>query len=367
MAITVLPGQSVGSQIGTGLGNVLSQGLQNIANTKLQNLLQQQERAQQMPGLLALGLNPQQASSLSMLPANVQQEVIKQHLAGPSNQLFAAALNDALGGTGTSSLQAVLGQPAQGTQQAPGMQQASGQQGLNIPAGLKPQQALQLAQLGQQRKQFEEKIGLEKSKIAQRKQEHIDKETLPFVKEIQEKALAARDSDMRLNRIEELNNFGELGNEELNLVADMLGKVGIDISAIQTADAQELKKLSTDFLKDAGKFFHGKVTDNDVKIFLMTTPTLMQSQEGRARVINNLRLMNEAYRVENDAMNEIIEEHGGERPRNIATLVEKKSKKRLDEIADAFKKGVRSDYKNYKAEYPKYKGPVPLWSGKLFS
>jgi len=107
-----------------------------------------------------------------------------------------------------------------------------------------------------------------------------------------------------------------------------------------TADAQELDKLSSDYLKDIKEVFGAKITESMIQQFLKTVPTLSQSKEGRERIIRNLDIFSQAADIRYDVMHDIIEENGGKRPRNLEAKVEKRANKELDRLAEKFKVGA---------------------------
>jgi len=351
-------GQKAGEAFAGGIGNALNM----LAQQKVAHVQQRHHATQMGQALESLGIPAQ----VAMLPESIQQAFIKQHLAAPQQQAFAEALSGLLGGEqqGEQSqqgqqiapqLQQVMGQGAQQGQQLQqqhGMQQAR-PSGTNIPKGLNQQQAMQLAQVGlkkqaieQQRQQFMTKQELEQQKRQDRKQMHWDKETAPAYKEIEDLAKAASDSDMRLGRMEELNEGGGLNStafESVLRTAEGILPFGmhLDLTALRSADSQEFNKLSTDFLKDAKKFFGSRVTDSEIKLFLKTVPQLSNSPEGRRRVIQNLRLFNEAAKIRATIADNVIEENGGDRPYNFKSLIERRAKKQLDDIAETFRLGVR--------------------------
>ena len=119
--------------------------------------------------------------------------------------------------------------------------------------------------------------------------------------------------------------------------------VGINLKSFLSPSSQEFDKLSKDFLRDVKKIFGARVTDNEVRQFLKTIPTLSQTDEGKLRIINNLELFNEAAKVKKQAFDDIIESNAGFRPQNIEQLVKKRTKKQLDAIAKNFISGDRSE------------------------
>jgi hypothetical protein len=123
------------------------------------------------------------------------------------------------------------------------------------------------------------------------------------------------------------------------LLYKTLKNFNIDVPALMSADSQEFNKLSKDFLKDAKAVFGNRLTDTDLRTFLETVPELSQSNEGKQRVINNMKAFNDASLAKKQAADEIIGSNNGNRPRNLDRLVDEKTSERLDAIAQEFKTG----------------------------
>lgn len=238
-------------------------------------------------------------------------------------------------------------------------------------ARISPEHKLKLATLQQSNQ-------LHKEKLSAKEREIIDKETKPIYDEISKGAKAAQNNNKRLDRMEQLIKEGKLNSAlsvsildnipgiseavggaigvYLGLAGGPLGaggggyigtKIGKGIgegvsgaaSALLSPDSQEFRKLSNDFLKDAKETFGSRLTNYDVQTFLATVPTLSQSDEGKRRVITNLRSFNEAALLRKKAMDQIIKDNGGRRPANLDTLVEDRIAPQLDALAQKFKAG----------------------------
>lgn len=314
MAIVLPREESLGESLGTGLG----QGLQILLSQQLQNIASRK----QAQGLQALGIEPGMAQQLSQLDPSILREVVKERVQAPSQQAFSQALGSILGqpaspeARGLDALAAVR-PPEEGG--APAAQTL-------IPGGIKSREAVQLA-----------KLGLKQQELSAREQRDIDKETLNEYKTIVDEAKGARENDMRLDRMERLLLKGKLGAPAWASLVNGLEKIGIDASFILSPDAQEFKKLSNDFIKSAGSVFKGRITDNDIRLWLSTVPNLSQTDEGKWRVLENLRLFNEAAKVKQQAARDLIKENKGRRPRHFGSLVDERADQKLDEIAKRFR------------------------------
>ncbi len=255
----------------------------------------------------------------------------------------------------------------QPVQQQPIVQGQQQDTGFRLPAGVNQQQAQNLTNLAMQKQQRVSQENLAKERLATQKElaemreegkekrhkeslsqtEQLvsDKETLPYYKATLSNAREAKNSEARLGRIEEITKKdlaqGSLTPRPLVLLNSWLKEnrhIGIDFSALMSGDTQELEKLSNDFLRGASSALHtNKLTNYDLAQFLKTVPTLLQSNEGRLRVIENIRLFNEMTKLEKDAMNAIIKENHGRRPRDLQALVDERIDKDLDKIVERFK------------------------------
>lgn len=341
MAVIIPPQQSIGASIGQGLGGGLGGILMGLAENRLTKM----NREEIARGLEAAGYNPTDAHALAALPEEDRKLIIqqrgqqalitqKQQFQGAQNKSFANALSGLIGGQQ---------QPTQIPKGQELLQQPPGNFGQAIPEGLTEGQTSTLAKLGLQQQQHRENIALKKEQFektaSQREQSEINKETQKFYEETNKKRKAAKVNDQRLGRMETLINEGNLQNPVLY---GALKKVGLDIPALQSANSQEFVKLTTDFLRNAKDVFGSRVTNYDAQAFLKTVPELSQSDEGKKRIIRNMRLLDKGEQLRGQAQDSIIKENGGKRPRNLESLVEERVAPELDALAQQFKAGAEA-------------------------
>jgi len=397
MAILVDRSQGgLGYKLGQGLGSAVSGLLQNKLNVMLQSkneqhlrnagygsqeaqFLSQYHQDPQLQMQLAQRLQgsdmQQTASPAQSVPALQQLQTLLSspgQSAGMQNALRALGVEGAFAPSRTVTGQLTNGQTEQQPQQdrlAQSLLQSVQQRdvdrlqnklpqipGLNLKGNKAEQMAAQQPVLQQvQQPQIPQQTiadtlrtpqvtpaqQLQKEKLTVAEQNRVSKETKPFFDEVLKEGNVASKSNKRLSRIEEINEKGYLGIPVLNSIAKTISNgvfgIGLDLSGLMTADAQELDKLSTDFIKDAKDFFGTRLTDADLKAFIRTIPTLSQSQEGRRRVISNLRSFNDAAILKEDAMKKIVKANGGKRPENLQLLVEEIVAPQLEQMAQKFK------------------------------
>jgi len=369
MAQIINDNNGIGAVLGGGLGTGLGTALNSLAQNKLQNLLQRQQARRTAPGLASLGIPEQEAQQIAMLPEQLQSLVIKNYLQAAEN----AGLDQALKQLSGEELPPQSGLPLEMLSEVPTQkpqnplasmqevgkslkkQEGAAPQGRQAPKTvaellksprLTPEHKLKLASLEQQ-KQFH------KEKLSAKEQQEVDKETKPYYDEIAKGYKAAKENNIRLERMEELINRGKLNApfwvstlenlKEGFKIPVIGGSIALDLSAALHPDTQEFQKLSTDFVKTAKDYFGSRLTDTDLNTFLKTIPNVAQSDEGKRRVIQNLKSFNEIALLRKKAADQIIKENGGKRPSNFDSLVDERIESQVDQIAKKFKSNNTSN------------------------
>lgn len=302
------------------LGQGVSRGLQTLAQNKLNQLQQRHAYSEIGSRLQGLGLSPQEADYLATLPPREQVGLLQ--MLGSSQQPaqqenFAQQLA-----------------PIQSQNQA---EQFPVQENTTPQAVPKREKPTFLQSIG---KPQTSQSGL--TPAQERAEQHkINKETQGIYEQTFKEAKAATNSDKRLNRIEQLIKKGNLPSPGWGSLLKGLSKGifghGIDLNYLTHADAQEFDKLSTDFIKDAKAIFGARLTDQDLLNFLKTIPSLSQTNEGKLRVVNNLKAANAAAKIRENVMSQIIKANGGKRPADLESLIEEVSAPQIAMLADQFK------------------------------
>lgn len=309
MPIQILPPkqreQSWGEILGTGLG----QGL----NSLIKHKVDEAGRANNLKRFQGMGLTPQAAEIL-----NYVQEVDP------------AKFTQVLQGFGPNAYaQPHQYQPEEYVNeqiQTPGGENISVQKEIPVKSG---------------GPLFEDK---EAKKRAHEEQKLINKEVYPFIKDVQQKSKGAKENDLRLNRMEKLIESGKLNNPTfaslLKTLKHGIWGLGIDLTHLLEPESQEFEKLSNDFIKNAKDVFGGRLTDQDLKAFLATVPTLSQTNQGKKAVIHNLKLFNKAAELREVAARKLLTKYGNRPPLDFEAQVEDLIKPELDNISQSFEKGV---------------------------
>jgi len=82
--------------------------------------------------------------------------------------------------------------------------------------------------------------------------------------------------------------------------------------------------------------FGSRITDQDLKAYMAQIPTLSNSDAGKLKIIEDMKIANKADKVRAKAMKDIIKENGGNRPANLQLLVEERIADELDKLSKEF-------------------------------
>lgn len=318
----ILPNSTLGGSLGASLGT----GLNDLAQLKLAQLTKQYD-IQNERNQFAEGLAPLLGQDTARFLSNLSPQE-RNHALQNIGSLM--QLNEPTGAAQEASNLGLLTSPQQMT---------------NEPINQQPRMTPERSKLIQdiftspQEKREREKLELKKQQISSAEKVGAFKETKAERAAIVNEAKAAKDSLARLDRMNELNKTGKLNSP---LYIEFLKKTGFDIPALTTPDSQEFRKLEVDFLRDAKNIFGARVTNYEAAQFLKSIPSLSQSKEGREKVIQNLRIMNEAKLARADTLRKILKENNGVPPLDLAEQIEDRISPKIDKLHEQFVRGLQS-------------------------
>jgi hypothetical protein len=363
--------QSFGALLGSGLGQLAGHKIGQLLKTH-----QQQQERSEFAKTWEPYLGKQTANFLSNLGPEERRNALGnlEQLTGafqqPEQQNGLAALNQQNQQQGqqqqanpqdqiSQALQQYFNNPTLGNQQqipqfgqqAP-QQQMGQQQGQE--QGLTPERAKLIEGIFETPERRKEKREQQKLELVQRQAQNKEKEfnlkeTKKYVEDLKVKEKASKEADLRLKRMETLIDKGKLPNAAIwsfltkvenapyigGLTALLADPVKSWIKS-GNPDIEEFEKLSNDFVKNAKPYFGSRLTDKDLEIYMQTIPTLLQTDSGKKKVIQNLRSLNELTEIEAKAVRSIIRENGGIPPLDIEQQVQDKIGSKLDKVAKKF-------------------------------
>jgi len=170
---------------------------------------------------------------------------------------------------------------------------------------------------------------------------------------------SAETSSLRLKRMAKLNEGDKLTTP---FAATVLEGVGLPLGILSNPDSEEFAKLEADFSRDASKYFPGQVRTAELVAFMKSIPSLMNSKEGRDRVIQNLTLIDEAKKERYEAYKEIIKENRGFPPSDLDVRIFERTKEKMSDIGDRFANGISDAAEPFQSKVTMYDA-----SGKAYS
>lgn len=163
------------------------------------------------------------------------------------------------------------------------------------------------------------KILTERAKAEERSKHGMEKMAEPKLEEMEDKLDAYEASDLRFSRLNELFSPENEKSFPPALLASIFSKEGQIIPTLASQlspDAQEAVKLVTDELSGAKGTFGARVTNFELETYLKRLPTLMNTAEGRRRVLRDLRIMNKLNMMQSEGVLNTVDKYGG--PRKIS-------------------------------------------------
>lgn len=298
--VQIIPQEGLAEMLGQNLGGGISSGMQMLIQSKLKSMAER-EKLNRLQSLLGL----------------------PSHAAAPTEEIVRAEeITEAPAPLKPASVPAAAEQVAMPAR----IPEISDEQILAIST-IDPQMAKLL------QTQKESRTKAEAAKF---------KETRDIRKDVLAQQRAAKETDMRLDRMDQLNKEGKLVTPLYNTA---LKKLGLDVAVLKNPASEEYDKLSNDMFRNIREIFGARITNLEVSAFLKTIPTLSNTPKGRERIISNLKKLNKGAELRAQEMRKIIKENQGVPPYDLAEQIEERVGPKLDKLSVDFIKGPIQEQK----------------------
>lgn len=226
-------------------------------------------------------------------------------------------------------------------------------------AGMSPASVAALSQALQNQQKAQEKMSLQEKKFAKQQAAKAEPELL----ERETKLFHYEQEAARFERLQELFS-PELEKKFPSSIAVGLvtkdGELRPTAAASLSPEAQEAVKLVADNLSGAKDTFGARVTNFDLQSYMKRLPTLLNSAEGRRRVLRDLRLMNNLNSMHEQGVLDIVEREGG--PEKISlSQAERRYRREHSKEIEQIKKEFVSPEKHIFSDKPDPK----IYSGRI--
>jgi hypothetical protein len=172
-----------------------------------------------------------------------------------------------------------------------------------------------------------------------RRQSERYKTGLPVYQETSTKLRGLEREKERLHILDNLNKSGKLPKNIGRLNIDKNGNLRLPYLA--SSEAQRYIKTLNEFSSGAKDTYGSRVTNFDLQQFMSRYPTLLNSQEGREQIYQQMRIVNKINSVFYRNLKKVFDDAGGVRKidADIAeSLAEKMSEKEIDKLVEQFDK-----------------------------
>lgn len=195
------------------------------------------------------------------------------------------------------------------------------------------------------------------------------KENNKILQATKDKTNSHTNAMIRYGRLTNLNNSKKLPEGVGSLVINP--ETGepwplAQLTGLVNKETQDFVKTMNDFLIDAKNYFGSRVTNFDVTAFKSRLPTLMNSEEGRRLIIEQMKLMEELQIVHDKELENGLKHYGRNASySDIQRVVDDKTSKREAQIIDKINNlDKASDYMDLMAKDPKFKGTTLMQNPK---
>lgn len=184
----------------------------------------------------------------------------------------------------------------------------------------------------------EEDVGLTPKEKIKREEGRFSKQSEKYG-ELSDRASKYQQEQMRLQRLQELN--------ENNVLPKGLGRLNVNLKSgelilpfASSPDSQEFVKIVNDFLAGAKDTFGARVTNFEVNRFLRRLPSLLNTEEGRRRVLRQMEIINQLNSLHNQGILDEFDSAGGVRKVDFDVASRRSRKKIEDQVKELQKEYV---------------------------
>lgn len=191
---------------------------------------------------------------------------------------------------------------------------------------------------GGEKLELSEEVGLTPKERVKREGERFQKQGEKY-SELTQKVEKLDQEKIRIQRLQELNERENLpkglGRVNVNLKS---GELVLPFGA--TPDSQEFIKIVNDFLSGAKETFGARITNFEVNRFLKRLPSLLNTEEGRRRVLRQMEILNEMNTLHSEGILNEFDSSGGVRKLDFDEAIRRSRQKNKNKFKDLQKEYV---------------------------
>jgi len=342
--VQVLPGRQKSPNFLQGLGSGLIQGGSDVLGKYVaEKKLKEEQAKQEMMRRRLMEDEDAAANRLGIDLAGISDPKVRQSLfveAAKSKQQQDFLKSLGLGGGSAEQPRQQEERPSSGTNLNSSIfdsldDQQRAQLSLKFP---------QLASLLERQKEFSQRQTIAQEDRDLKKLQHADKqvtesykENQPYIDKVYDEYEVSQKRDAQLTRMQQLIDSGELTAPGL---ANVFHMFHIPIENLSNMTNDEFNKLSNDLTTGITSDYGSRVLASEFQTMLRRIPTLLNTDEGKRQIIQNMKILLEPARLKQEALRHLIDEAEVKNkplPHNIRGVIQKEIQPHLDKIYEDFK------------------------------
>lgn len=181
------------------------------------------------------------------------------------------------------------------------------------------------------------------------------------LKEIRSKNTANQDAMIHYSRLQQLNDTGKVQDGLSRLLLDPeTGEPYKNVQKLKgvNKETQQYVKTLNDFISQAKNFFGARVTNFDLASFKSRLPSLLNTEEGRRAIIEQMRLLTELQSLHDKSLGDGLKHYGNKASySDIVNIVDNKVTEKEKTIINKINHlDTATKYLDMMVSRPKYKG-----------
>lgn len=209
-------------------------------------------------------------------------------------------------------------------------QQAQMQQQQQIP------QEQPVDEISQKLSELPRETGLKSSERVTRENARY-KTNLPSYQEAAKQIKGLEENEGRYEILQKINESGKLPKNLGRLNVDSEGNLRFAFAS--TPEAERYQKTLNEFSANAKDTYGSRVTNFDLQQYLKRFPTLMNSEEGRKQILQQMRLVNKINKEYYGTLKKVYDKAGGVRKIDddvARRIAEDVARKKIDKLVAKF-------------------------------
>lgn len=149
------------------------------------------------------------------------------------------------------------------------------------------------------------------------------------------------------NRIDNIIDLAKSNKLSTPAMIKFLDVFNLPVGILGNPLTEAYQKIENDYIKDVSRYFPGQIRVYEAQTYMKTIPSLMNSDEGKLLVAQNLKMQNEAKKIRYQAYKDILKENDGKKPRGMDIKIEERIAPQMKELGERFRENINRAIENF--------------------